>query len=206
MRTPWHVLAIVVALAAVTGGCLGNGERIEVAGQPASVPDPGDAGYEALGSHDLTVNETITITLSGDVEGRSSQEVRATIPIRTYRRTGGAAVVAVAASPHVQVIENPPKGSDPLSARSTAPLLEFVQDRYSDFQGVGETDSESVPILGNETTLQHYEATATRNGERVDVVASVARARHAGDAVTVVAIRPADEDANLAALLEGLQH
>lgn len=206
MRPPWRALALVVALGAVTAGCLGNGEAVQVQGQAASVPDPGEAGYESLRSHDLTLNETITITLSGDVEGRASQDVRARIPVRTYRSTDGSAAVAVAASPYVEVIENPPKGSDPLSERSTAALVGLVQDAYSDVGEVRETGTTSITLLGNETDVRHYETTATRDGERADVAVSVARIRHAGDVVTVVAVYPADGDANIAALLDSLQH
>lgn len=206
MRPWWRALALVVALAALTAGCLGNGEVVRVEGEAASVPEPGGAGYETLESYDLTLNETITITLSGDVEGRSSQDVRARIPVRTYRGTDGSAVVAVAASPYVQVIENPPEGSDPLSERSTAALVGLLQDEYSDVGEVRETGTTTIALFGNETDLRGYETTATRDGERVDVAVSVARIRHSGDVVTVVAVYPTDADANLGALLDSLEH
>lgn len=204
--TPTARLALAVVLLAVTAGCLGDGEAVRASGSPATIEGADAAGLDAVGARDLSVNATITVTLQADVEGRESQDVVATVPVRAYRSADGVAVVAVAASPYVEVIENPPTGGDPLSERDTAALLALVQDDYAAPEDVREVGTESVTALGERAEMVRYAGTARRDGERREVVASVVRVRHEGDVVTVVGVRPAERDGVLPGVLSGLRH
>lgn len=194
-------LALALALLAVTAGCLGSfgdSDRERVAGTPAALDEDAaaEAGYERAGGTNHTLNATITVKLQGDVEGRESQDVTATVPVTTYNRStdNGPAVLAVASSPHVQVVENPPSGGDPLGTLSTAELVGAVQTTYENPADLTETDTRTVQMLGTETTLTTYHGTAIRGDSRVDVTVHVGRARDGGDVVTLVAVHPRGSD------------
>lgn len=202
-------LAVLVVFAA---GCVGGeSDPLRASGSPAAV-DPGvaaDAGFERVGLANRTLNETVTVTIQGDIEGRESRDVVATVPVTTYRRGGDPpTVLAVASSPRVQVIENPPQSADPLAEPSTGRLVAFVQSTYRDLTNVREVGERTVPALGGEATVVTYAGTASVDGETVDVRVRVARVAHEGDVVTVVLVHPAgraDGD-RLAALLRGIDH
>lgn len=197
---------LTVVLLAVTAGCFGggSGEPVRASGSPATLSAE-DAGYEPVARENRTLNATVTVTLQGDVEGRESTDVAATIPVRTYRNADDQRVIGVAASPFVRVIDNPPSGGDPLGTRSPAEQAAFVQSTYADFD-IEAAGERSVTLLGNETTMTTYRGTATRDGERVDVRTVIVRARHDGDVVTVVAVAPTSTDADLESRLEAVRH
>ena len=108
-------IAPVVAMAvfAALAGCSGSGTATPArpAGSAATVPSDAatEAGYTPDGSTEITVNTTLRADLEGDIEVREFVDVVATVPVSRYRRStdGGPAMVAVAASPEVQVIEDP---------------------------------------------------------------------------------------------------
>ena len=103
-----------MAVLAVLAGCSDGGTATPArpAGSAATVPSDAatEAGYTPDGSTEITVNTTLRADLEGDIEVREFVDVVATVPVSRYRRStdGGPAVVAVAASPEVQVIEDPP--------------------------------------------------------------------------------------------------
>ena len=208
--------AVAVAVLAVLAGCSDGGTATPArpAGSAATVPSDAatEAGYTPDGSTEITVNTTLRADLEGDIEVREFVDVVATVPVSRYRRStdGGPAVVAVAASPEVQVIEDPSIDRDPLSALSTARLVGAVQQTY-DASDLSETGRREVTLLGTETDLVTYRGRArlTENGtaserpaENRTVAVHVARAAHDGDVVTVVAVGPAGRpDADRVAML-----
>lgn len=190
---PWTSPVAAVALLLVLAGCSGT-KHVEAAGSPAHVGADAlsGTGYERVGATNRTLNATVSITVQGDVEGRESADVTATIPVVTYRRgADSTSVVAVASSPSVEVIENPSRSADPLATRSTAALAEFVQSTYANPTGLDATGTRTVTMLGEETTVRTYRGTAIRDGASVTVLVHVARVRHDGDVVTAVAVHPA---------------
>ncbi|PSP77324.1 hypothetical protein BRC81_10115 [Halobacteriales archaeon QS_1_68_20] len=204
--------AAALASLLVLAGCLGGNELVTATGSPASVQGEAvaEAGYERAGSAELTVEQTLTVTLQADVEGRESVDVNATVPVERYRRTtaDGPAVLAVASSPSVTVIENPPKSRDPLGERSTAGLVTLLQSTYEDPTDLSSTSSRPVETLDREAELVTYRGTAIRDGERVDVAVHVLTVEHEDNVVTAVAIHPAgvDERDRIAKLLAALDH
>lgn len=200
-------LLVVVAVAAA--GCLGmggGGDRVEVSGSPATLAP--DAGYEHTATRNRTLNATITVTLQGDIEGRESQAVTATVPVATYRSsTDPPTVVAVASSPSVEVIENPPRSGDPLATLSTTDLVAFVQSTYTDPADLEEGRTRTVTALGTEGKLVSYRGTATYEESTIEIQAHVIRIPHDGDVVTVVVVGPADADEpSLDPLLGAIEH
>lgn len=203
-------LALVLALSAA--GCLGgDSEPVRASGSPATFERgaAADAGYERVGVTNRTVNATLATTLEGDIEGRASEDVTATVPVALYRTDGDPpSVVAVASSPAVRLLENPPRSSDPLAALSTAELVAFVQTTYRDVGGVEWIENRTVTGLGEEATLVAYRGSATAGGTALDVRVGVVRVRDEGDVVTVVAVGPAGADPtdDAASLLGALEH
>lgn len=192
-------------VAALAPGCLGGDAPVRAAGSPARFDAPDE--YERVRATNRTLNATVTVTLQGDVEGRESADVVATVPVWTYRRNGTPPrVVAVASSPYVRVIENPPSGGDPLSTLSTAGVVEFVQDAYGQVTAVRERDARTVTTLERESTVRTYRATARRDGSDVPLTLHVARVRDGGDVVTVVVVHPAAADGDPSAVLERVAH
>lgn len=206
------MLALTVALSVPAAGCLGDDSTpVRASGSPATFGSDtvADAGYERVGVTNRTLNATLTTTLKGDIEAQESKDVVAEIPVSLYRRPGDPpSVVAVASSPVVQLLENPPRSSDPLSTLSTAELVAFVQTTYGDVGGIERTDDRTVTVLGEETTLVTYRGTATAAGTALDVRLRVGRVRDDGDVVTVVAVRPAatDDTSDVGSLLGALEH
>lgn len=203
--------AVAVALLVVLAGCSSGTEHVEAEGASARVPADAlsETGYERVSAVERTVNATLIVTLQGDVQGRNSVDVTATVPVVTYRRgTDPAAVFAVASSPSVTVVENPEQTADPLSTRSPAALVEFVQSTYANVTGVEQTDTASVTMLGGETAVRTYRATATTDGSSTAILVDIARVAHDGDVVTVVAVRPAsgDNPGRSSALFEAVRH
>lgn len=205
---------LVLAVAIVAAGCLGTGggsDRVRADGSPATLaPDAAAAaGYERVATRNRTLNATVTVTLQGDVEGRESKDVTATVPVTTYRMSGDPpAVVAVVSSPSVEVIENPPKSRDPLATLSTAELVTFVQPTYAAPADLERTGTRTVTALEAEGELVSHRGTATYDGSTVEVQVHVARIPHDGDVVTVVALAPAGSDhgETVGSLLDDLRH
>lgn len=207
------LLAIAVAFSVVVAGCAGSdgGEPVRTSGSPASFEGAPleESDYDRAGRTNRTLNATLTVTIEGDIEGRESKDVRATIPVSTYRAAGDPpSVVAVASSPLVEVIENPPESEDPLNTLSTSRLVEFVQSTYAEPTDLEAVSERSVTALGSETTLVTYAGSASVDGRAVDVRVHVVRVEHDGDVVTVVGIGPAGTDGTdrLVGVLEGLEH
>ncbi|MFB6106253.1 MAG: DUF6517 family protein [Halobacteriaceae archaeon] len=196
------LLALVLG-PGLAAGCLGSdGGPVRAAGTPAGLAD--GTGYDRVAATNRTLNATVTRTVMGDVEGRTSLDVVATVPVRTYR--DGEAVLAVASSPYVTVVENPPQGGDPLSTLSTAATVAFVQDRYADVRDVRRVSEDDVAMLGTETTLVTARARATRAGADRAVRIRVARVRHEGDVVTVVAVAAPEGGPAPATPLQRVRH
>lgn len=207
------VLALGAGALVAVAGCTGGQETpVAASGATAEVRDAAaaEAGYEHVETTDRTVEATLTATLEGDVQVDAREDVDATVPVARYRREtdDGPAAFAVAASPSVQVVENPPESRDPLSTLSTAELVAFVQSSYGEPSDLREGDARPAEMLGAETDLVTHRGTAARDGRAVEVAVRVARAEDAGDVVTAVAVHPAtvEEGDRVAALLGALTH
>jgi hypothetical protein len=206
-------LRLAVALLVVVAGCAGGGgddgpvvARAEAAAVERSALDA--TGYERVARSSETTNTTVTVTLRGDVEVQSTFDVRATVRRVVYERpvAGGVATVGVVSVPGVRPSEALAEPRDPFAGRGVAALATNATTvAVTDARPTGNA---TVRLFGDETTLRRYAATGRRDGTARDVTVAVARARHDGDFVRVVAVVPAGatERDRVARLVAAVRH
>lgn len=147
---------------------------------------PADAGSEVT-ADETTVEVTIDVDLTGDVEISSSRDVTATVLRRVYEIDGGR--FGLVTAPAVQVFERPEVVRDPVASvdapRTAALATDISVDR------VGSPDeSGSVTMLGTEVPLTAGTAMAGDG----DAPLARTRVRTGEDSVTAIAIGPTASD------------
>ena len=149
------------------------------ASTPATLPE--GAGYSQVESEETTIETTVRIDLSGDVELSGSRDIVATVFRRVYEADGGSRFGVVTA-PAVQLFESAEVVRDPVGALEPARVVELATGLS--VEGVGSTtEGESVTLLGTEVKLT---ATTTTTGDG-DVTTTWTRVRAGEDSVTAVA-------------------
>lgn len=157
-----------------------EGEPIEAsASAPATLPD--DAGYSEITSEETTIETTVRVDLTGDVELSSTQDVIATVFRRVYEAADGRRFGLVTA-PAVQIFESPEVVRDPVGALGNARVVALATGLTVESVG-STTESGSVTLLGTDATLR----TATATAGDGEVSAAWTRVRADEDSVTAVA-------------------
>jgi hypothetical protein len=187
MTTPTR-RGFVVACTAALAGCgilPEESEPIEAsATAPAVLPESSD--YSLVAEDNPTIETTITIDFSGDVELTSRQDVIATVFQRVYESATGERFGLLTA-PAVQVVDQPEVVRDPLTAVDDARVVGLATD--TDVGSVSEwSEDGAATLLGTETS--QLAATATINGTEQDLTRVQVRAGE--DAVTAIAAAPDD--------------
>ncbi|MBB6644764.1 hypothetical protein [Halobellus ruber] len=155
-------------------------EPIEAsASTPATLPE--GAGYSEVAAEETTIETTVRVDLTGDVELSSTQAVVATVFRRVYEADEGRRFGLVTA-PAVEIFENPEVIRDPVGALGNARVVEVATGLSVESVG-SPTESGSVTLLGTDATLSTAAAT-TADG---DVSTAWARVRAGEDSVTAVA-------------------
>lgn len=127
--------------------------------------------------------------------------VDVTTPVREYRGENGV-VVGIVSTPAVQPIENRPQYRDPLAELSVAEQVAYAQSRY-DVVDLSEGEREgNVTLLGSETPLRRFEATA----EGAALTVYLTRAHDSDDFVTVVVVAPTESEVDVAGVVSGVEH
>lgn len=203
----------LLLLLVLTAGCLGGGSGSDVIRQEAAAATVGaealaETGYEEHRVETAWLNTSVRAEVSGDVEMSSPRDVEARTQIAEYRRgtDRGPAAFVVYSTPAVRPVENVDETVNLAAERDTATLAGDLQSAYGAVTDLAHVENRTVALLGNETTLRVYEATATTDGERVDVTVYRGSVEHGGDHVTVVAVLPADDDERLRSLVESVIH
>lgn len=198
----------LVGVTGVTSSIAGCGllpeesEPIEAsASEPASLPSSAasDAGYSPSVSEETTLNVSVTIDFSGDVEISNTREVVATVFRRGYAAADGRRFGVVTA-PAVTVYEQPPIVRDPLTSLDDVRAVHVATD--TDVSSVSDWEETDVrTMLGTETAREAASATADGEPARLARV----RVRAGDDAVTAIAVTPVgtDADAPFAAVVRG---
>jgi hypothetical protein len=184
--TPPTRRGFVVACTAALAGCgilPAESEPIEAsATAPAVLPEA--SGYSLVTEGNPTIETTVTVDFSGDVELTSRQDVIATVFQRVYESASGERFGLLTA-PAVTVVDQPEVVRDPLTAVDDGRVVALATD--TDVGSVSEwTENGSVTLLGTETS--RLESMATLDGSE-RALAQV-RVRAGADSVTAVATDP----------------
>ena len=154
------------------------------ASTPATLPD--GTGYSEVEAGDETIETTVNVDLTGDVELNSSRDAVATVFRRVYRADDGSRFGLVTA-PALQIFESPDIVRDPVGALATARMVELATGLS--VESVGDAvESGSATLLGEEVTL----TTATTTADGGEVSTAWARVRAGEDSVTAVATGDGD--------------
>lgn len=207
------VLVCLLVVAAGCGGGGGSGSEegpLVVSATPASVGDAAlsETGYELAERGNRTRNTTVTLEIQGDIQAQPTFDVRATSHRAVYERrvAGGVAAFGVLAVPGVKPSDALANPVHPFGDRGVAENV-TAATTYESVRDVRPTGNGTVRLLGNETRLKRYAATATYGGSSTSVRIAVATVRDGGDFVTVVAVYPrgADEADAVERLVAGVR-
>ncbi|MFB6222563.1 MAG: hypothetical protein ABEH86_02675 [Haloarcula sp.] len=176
----------VVTCTACLAGCSvlpEESEPIEAsATTPAELPESSD--YSVIVEDTPTIETTVTVDFSGDVELTSRQDVIATVFRRVYEGPAGNRFGLLTA-PAVQVVDQPEVIRDPLTAVDDARLVGLATD--ADVGSVSEwSEDGAATLLGTETS--QLAATATIDGSEQDLAR--VRVRAGEDSVTAMVTNP----------------
>jgi len=187
--TPPSRRSFVVACTAALAGCSVLPEESEPIEASASAPAvlPGSSEYSLVAESSPTIETTVTVDFSGDVELTSRQDVIATVFQRVYESASGARFGLLTA-PAVRVVDQPEVVRDPLTAVDDARVVALATD--TDVEALSEwSEDGSAILLGTETTQMAAAATLSGSEEALARV----RVRAGEDSVTAVATDPDDD-------------
>ncbi|GCF13854.1 hypothetical protein Harman_17890 [Haloarcula mannanilytica] len=187
MRPPTR-RGFVVACSAALAGCRALPEESEPIEASATAPAvlPESSEYSLVAEDNPTIETTVTVDFSGDVELTSRQDVIATVFQRVYESPSGERFGLLTA-PAVQVVDQPEIVRDPLTAVDDARVVALATG--GDVGSVSAwAESGSATLLGTETT--QMAATATLDGSERDLARI--RVRAGADSVTAIATAPDD--------------
>jgi|AntRauTorcE11898_2_1112593.scaffolds.fasta_scaffold01493_15 hypothetical protein len=181
------VLSAATAATAALAGCnvlpeQDNEPVVATAETPAALPESDE--YTLLSAENVTVETTIDVDLTGDVQISSQQDVTATVFRRVYE-AGDGQRFGVLTSPAVTVVDQPEIVRDPLTGLKTARVLGLATNYDVESVEGWRTDG-SVTLLGTETT--HNRTTGAAGG--TDTTFVMARVRAGDDSVTAIATDP----------------
>ncbi|MDX1744946.1 MAG: DUF6517 family protein, partial [Halobacteriales archaeon] len=177
----------------LSAGCLGvlTGTEpltFEAGRATVSPATLGETGYE----EDDVTSETVTRSFSA---AGQSREVEVTNRIATYDRsidfgplgTQEIAVFAVLSTPQVRVLD---RTFNPVGEMSNRELLQELQARYDGLTIGASVGTSSASVLGEAVEIEQFQATATYQGQEIDLFVHITTVAHEGDYVVPVAVYP----------------
>lgn len=197
---------------AATAGCIGfltGSEPLEFEATTATVTQ---SALDETGYEEAEVRED-PITRSFSAAGQE-REVEVTNSIATYERTidlgplgeQKAAIFAVLSTPQVKILD---RTFNPVGEMSNRELLQQLQGRYEGFSVGGRVDTRSQTVLGQDTEIEKFEASATFNGQEIDLFVHITNVAHEADFVVPIAVYPQrlpGESEKVFRLYNGIQH
>lgn len=204
---------VAIALLMMTSGCIGfltGSEPLRFSAEPAAVSGSAaeDAGYEYNGTRELTVNRSFDV-------GGQERRVVATNRIADYTKSVeigplGDAEVGVFNVVTTPAVEVAGRTLNPIGSYSNARLVEFVQQQYSGLGDIQRVNDRNITIQGTETTVTKFSATATVEGQEVDVFVYVTKYRDGDDFVVAVGVYPqqleSQEEPNVFSMMQAIDH
>ncbi|WP_336021795.1 DUF6517 family protein [Halobellus salinisoli] len=204
--------ALAVALLLVTSGCIGfitGDEPLAFSADPAAVESGAaqDAGYELNDTRPLEINETV------EVAGQERQIV-ATNYLTDYKKSMelgplGETEVGVFTVVSTPAVEIAGRTLNPIGSYSNARLVQFVQEQYSGMSDIEQVGEENITVQGTEATVTKFAATATLQGQEVDVYIHVTKYRDGEDFIVAIGVYPQQlggEEENVLSMMRSIEH
>jgi hypothetical protein len=208
-RRQYLGLLAVACVAALAGcGFITGSEALTFSASPATASDAAasETGYESQGV--TAQNITRNFTVAGQ-----TRQVSVTNQLARYERQVDlgplgslrAGVFATYTSPQVEVAG---EAFNPIADLSERQLLERANSQYSGISVGDRVGSQNVTALGQSTSVEKFEGTASLDGIDVDVYIHATKLEHEGDFVVAVGIYPQriDDEAAILTLIESLEH
>lgn len=208
-------IALVVCALISLSGCAqfisGEGP-LELEADAAYATDEAieDAEYELVEKQSPSFNETVT---AGDLE----REVRLTNQLLVYEKDVNHKGIALKSGSTFMVLSTPAVS---IGGESVSPITEMDQDEViqhiasrsntGQLKDIEKVDEYAVVANGDATSVSKYEATATVNGNDVDVYLHLTTIEKGEDAIVAVGVYPALYDSQghdeMKTLMEGIEH
>ncbi|SEO87753.1 hypothetical protein SAMN04487948_106119 [Halogranum amylolyticum] len=205
MTTRRRVLAAVPGVLALTSGCtelLGEAKTFEAKPVETEASVASDAGYEFNGVEDRTVEREF-----------ASQTVRVVNKVATYEKSlsiplVGSARLGVFAAISTPAIELAGKTFNPVGDYDNDRLVGMLQSNYEGISDVREDSSQTVAVLGTDTTVTKYIGKAAFSGQQIDVDIHVSKVRDGADFVVCFGVSPTqlNEQENVLSMMSAAIH
>lgn len=207
MTTRRGVLAALPGAMALGSGCTGfltGSEALTFEAKPAKTKQhvAANAGYKLEGVEEITVERTF-----------ASRTVKAVNKVATYEKTLsipllGSAKLGVFATISTPAIEIAGKTFNPVGDYDHDQLVNMLQSNYKGISDVNKVSSQTVTVLGTDTTATKYAAKATFGGQKIDVNIHVTKVRAAEDFVVCFGVYPAqlNEEKNVLSMMSAAIH
>lgn len=207
MTTRRGVLVALPGVMALGSGCTGfltGSEALTFEAEVAKTKQrvAADAGYELKGVVERTVERTF-----------ASRTVRAVNKVATYEKSLsipllGSARLGVFATVSTPAIEIAGKTFNPVGDYDNDQLVNLLQSNYDNISNVTKVSSETVTVLGTDTSVTKYAGKATFRGKKIDVNIHVTKVRDDADFVICFGVYPMqlDEENNVLSMMSAAIH
>jgi len=206
------VAAALLAALVLSSGCVGfllGNEALSFKASAATVEESAaeEAGYEFNGTESTT--RTRSVTVAGqerevEVTNRiTTYEKRVEIPVLGEAKAG---VFSLISTPAVEVAG---RTFNPVGDYDNDRLVGLVESQYEGLSDVERVGERETTVLGRETNVTRYAATAEFQGQEIDVYVHVTKVRDGDDFVVAVAVYPQRLDGereNVAGMLSAVRH
>jgi len=212
MRRKRLVAVLMLSVLVVSSGCIGfltGSEALTFEADPAATAESAasSAGYESNGTRTQVVEREFSAA-------GQTRTVEAASKVTTYEKTidipllGSAklGVCTVVSSPAVEIAG---ETFNPIGDYSNDRLVRFIASSYDGLDGVEQVSQRQITVLGTETTVTKYSATAPFQGEDVDVFVHVTKVRDGEDFVVALGIYPQrldGEEENIISMTRAAEH
>ncbi|MFC6874449.1 DUF6517 family protein [Halobellus marinus] len=204
--------AVAIALLLTTSGCIGfltGDEPLRISAEPATVAD----GTVAETGYELNDTRTVEVDRSFEVAGQE-RRVIASNQITDYKKSMelqplgevDLGVFTVVSTPAVEVAG---QTLNPIGSYSNARLVELVQEQYSGLSDIEQVSEQNITAQGTETTVTKFAATATFEGQEIDVFVHVTKYRDGDDFILAIGVYPQQldgEEENILSMMRALEH
>lgn len=212
MGTRRHLAVAALALLVVSSGCIGvltGSEALTFEADAATTDEStaSEAGYENNGTRTQTIEREFSVA-------GQSRTVEATNKITTYEKEVEIPVLGSAKVGVFSVISSPAaevagQTFNPIGDYSNDRLVQLIASNYGGLEDVERVGDQQLSVLGSETTVSKYSATASFQGQEIDVFAHVTKVRSGDDFVVAVGVYPQrldGEESNVLSMIRAIDH